>query len=218
MKFFPKKYLYAKPSIGGGHVVRLNARVRLAKSFRGLDTEGYTDATVRGYDGLVQVFLAHSALENFIKFSGLVDEKESSVKKLDCLSDLMAEHGGAEALKGCFQKDKKNLLYDFVHGRVSPRLQDRLRRCKSGESANMSYLSASIRHVFLHGDLSAGAAGLRSTNLHPLCMSVSDFVLRFIDAEFTKKVDACYKRIRAEEAKSDDSTNSDDSANEGSLE
>ncbi len=71
----------------------------------------------------------------------------------------------------------------------------------------MSYLSASIRHIFLHGDLSAGAAGLRSTNLHPLCMSVSDFVLDFIDAEFTKKVDACYERIHAEETKSGVSTN-----------
>lgn len=219
MKFFPKKYLYAKLSIGGGHVVRLNARVRLARSFRGLDTEGYTDATVRGYDGLVQVFLAHSALENFIKFSGLVDEgEETRVKGLDCLSDLMTEHGGAEALKGCLQKDRNDLLYNFVHKRVNRPLQDRLRRCKSGESANMSYLSASIRHIFVHGDLSAGAAGLKSTNLHPLCMSVSDFVLGFIDAEFTKKVDACYKRIRAEEAKSEDSTNSGDSTNEGSLE
>lgn len=115
----------------------------------------------------------------------------------------MAEHGGEEILQGCFGNDRKDLLYGFMHGRVNRPLQDRLRRCKSGESANVSYLSASIRHIFAHGDLSAGANGLRSSNLQPLCISVSDFLLNFIDVEFAKKVDACHERIRAEEAKTE---------------
>jgi hypothetical protein len=201
MAFYPRKYLLA-PGVSGADVNRLHTRVRLAKRFQGISVEGYSPKTILGYDGLFQAFLTHSALETFIKFRGPVKDD-----KLDALSTLMTQYGGREVLQGCFQKDKNGTLYNFLHKRVNHRLKDRLRRCRSEETDNVGYLSACIRHIFAHGELSANADNVNPMHLHSLCLSVSDFLLDLIDTEFTKKVDACYERIRAEEAKSDDNAN-----------
>ena len=83
------------------------------------------------------------------------------------------------------------------HNQYLYRLKTRLHVCKCGEIANVAHLSASIRHIFAHGDLSANANGIRSPTLYPLCASVSVFLLDFIDAEFTQKIDDCYARIQA---------------------
>ncbi len=47
--YFPPRIGFA-PKATGGDINRLNARVRLAKSFRGIKLEGYPNRTAAGYD------------------------------------------------------------------------------------------------------------------------------------------------------------------------
>ena len=44
-------------------VNRLNARVKMAKSFKGIQLDGYKEETTAGYTGLFQVFLTYTAFE-----------------------------------------------------------------------------------------------------------------------------------------------------------
>lgn len=206
MKYFPRPIVFA-PGVKARDLHLLNARVRLAKSFRSIDVDGYHPDTVRGYNALFQVFLTHSAVERFIAFMGLDDPKITAVKKLNKLSGLMLPYGPEKVVKYCFDKDKKGRLYEVLAEHSNNALRERLRKCKSEESANVSYLSASIRNIFLHGNMAALTNDLTAATLEPICGCISDFLLDFMDAEFTNKVDACYERIRAKEAKSGASTN-----------
>ncbi|MDP9438835.1 MAG: hypothetical protein M3P49_08835 [Actinomycetota bacterium] len=196
MKYYPRPIVFAK-EVKPQDLHLLHSRVRLAKSFNGIDAEGYGSDTMRSYNALCKVFLTQSALERFIAFMGLDDPKIKFVKKLDKLSDLMLPYGPEEVVKDCFDRDKKGLLYDVMYEYSDNRLRERVRWCRSGESANIAYLSASIRNIFAHGNMAANTNDLTAPTLEPICGSVSSFLLDFIDAEFTKKIDACYERIRA---------------------
>lgn len=67
--YFPPRIDFGS-EVTGGDINRLNARIRLAMSFRGSNLEGYSDETVAGYDAFFQVVLTHSALERFVEIHG----------------------------------------------------------------------------------------------------------------------------------------------------
>ncbi|MDP9474605.1 MAG: hypothetical protein M3R38_02720 [Actinomycetota bacterium] len=176
--------------VKGGDINRLNARVRLAKDFQSMTLDGYSDEAALGYNGYLQLFLTHSALERFMEIYG--------IKHISGLSDLLESHGSKEAVEGFFGFDEKGKLYDFLCERIDKRgkrIEDGLTECKLDKSANVAYISAAVRHIFAHGHLTAHANGINPKNVNKACMLVSDFLLRFMDAEFTHKIDACYARI-----------------------
>lgn len=177
-----------------GYINRLNARINVAKSFRRIDLDGINDETVAGYDGFFQVFLTHSALERFMK---LYD-----VKHVSGLDDYLTTHCPEKVVKEFFDLDDKGKLHDFLCNHIDERgkkIEEGLTMCKRGESTNVAYVSAAVRHIFAHGHLTANAGGINPRNVNKACMLVSDFLLHFMDAEFTRKIDACYERIRAKE-------------------
>ena len=188
--YFPPRIGFG-PRVTGGDINRLNARIRLAKSFRGINLEGYPDKTVAGYDAFFQVVLTHSALERFVEITG-------HPKNLDTLAELMLPLGPEKVAEGFFTRDSKGRLYGFLCERITDKkLKAKFGACRSGESANVAHISAVIRHIFAHGYLCANANGVNPRDVHASCNSVSDFLLRFMDAEFTRKIDACYDRIHA---------------------
>lgn len=190
LNYFPPRISFA-PKVDGGDINRLNARVNLAKSFRGINLDGISEKTVAGYDAFFQIVLTHSALERFAEVHG-------HSKNFDTMSEPMFSQGSAKVVGGFFAKDKKGQLYDFLSERITDqKLKAKFGACRSGESSNVAHISAVVRHIFAHGYLCANANGMSPQAVHSACMSVSNFLLRFMDAEFTKKIDACYERIRA---------------------
>lgn len=181
--------------VTGGDINRLNARINLAKSFRGINLDGISDKTVAGYDAFFQVFLTHSALEGFMKLYG--------VKHVSGLSDLLTPHSPEKVVVAFFDLDGKGKLHDFLCEHIDHKgrpIKEGLIRCKHGEDTNVAFISAAIRHIFAHGHLTANANGINPKNINKACISVSDFLVRFMDAEFTRKINDCYKRIRSKEA------------------
>lgn len=69
--------------VRAGDIIRFASRVRLAKNFKGLNLEGYSQETNYGYNAFFLVFLTHSALERFIEINSL---------ELDALDSLMAPY------------------------------------------------------------------------------------------------------------------------------
>lgn len=186
--YFPKRIGFA-PGVEGGDINRLNARINLAKSFQGLKLDGIGENTVMGYNALFQIVLTHSVLERFAEIFG-------HSRNFDTMSKPMLAYGSESVVANFFAKDKKGRLFDFLSKRTTDKnLKAKFADCQSGESSNVAHISVVVRHIFAHGHLCANVSGMSPRAVHAACMSVSDFLLRFMDAEFTCKIDACYARI-----------------------
>lgn len=197
--YFPQRIGFGpKPGgekVVGGDINRLNARVRLAQDFQAMTLHGYGEEATLGYNGYLQVFLTHSALERFMEIYG--------IKHISGLSEMLMPHDPEKVVEGFFDLDRDGKLCDFLCTHIDQRgkkIKDGLIACKCGESANIAFISAAVRHIFAHGTLAANANGVNPRKVNKACMLVSDFLLRFMDAEFTKTIDACCKRIADKQA------------------
>ncbi|MBA3921067.1 MAG: hypothetical protein H0X31_04885 [Nostocaceae cyanobacterium] len=172
--------------VRAGDINRFASRVRVAKNFKGINLEGFSQETNYGYDAFFLVFLTHSALERFIEINSL---------ELDALGSLMAPYNPEKVIQEFVGKDKKGLFYNFLDGKVNQKLKVKLNNCINYKSTNVAYVSASIRHIFAHGHLCAHSNGVNPKNVYSICASISDFLLAFMDAEFAKKIDEYYNKL-----------------------
>ena len=162
-------------------------RMRLARSFRGIQLDGYADDTVLGYNAFFQMLLTHSALECFLDLNGL--------KSVDQIGDLLKPYGPEKVIQIFIEKDRDGRLFTFLHKRIEERLKPKLEACRNRTSTNVGYISASVRHIFAHGHLTANANRINPRNVYTICNVTSDFLLDFMDREFTKKIDAYCARV-----------------------
>ena len=172
--------------VRAGDIIRFASRVRLAKSFKGINIDGYSQDANYGYNAFFSVFLTHSALERFMEINSL---------ELDALESIMAPYNPEKVIEQFLKKDKKGLLYHFIHTRVNKKLKLKLSNCINNNSTNIAHISASIRHIFAHGHLCAHSNGVNPKNVYSICTSISDFLLTFMDAEFEKKIDEHYSKV-----------------------
>src|SRR6266508_5890712 len=156
-------------------------RIRLARSFRGIQLDGYTDNTVLGYNAFFQMLLTHSALECFLKLNGL--------KSVGQLEDLLKPYKPEPVIETFIEKDRDGRLFTFLHDHVEERLKPKLEACRNRTSTNVGYILASIRHIFAHGHLTANANRINPRNVYTICKVTSDFLLDFMEREFAKKID-----------------------------
>ncbi len=180
------------------YVNLLNARVNVAKSFRGIELEGVGPKTVKGYDAFFQVVLTHSVLERFVRLYG-------KTARVSTWEKMISPHNPQGVIEEFFELDEGERLFEFLCARLDDRgkpIEDGLIACKNRNSTNVAFISAAIRHIFAHGYLTANVNKANPVKLYRACMLVSDFLLDFMDAEFTKAVDACEHRITAKEATS----------------
>ncbi len=176
------------PKVKTGDINRFAGRVRLAKNFRGINLEGYSQETISGYNAFFLVFLTHSALERF-------NEINSFGLDLDKLNPLIAAYNPEKVIQEFVEKDKKGLFYNFLYKRVNDKLKLKLSDCRSYNSTNVAHISASIRHIFAHGHLCAHSNGINPKDVYSICISISDFLLKFMDAEFAKKIEDYYNKV-----------------------
>jgi hypothetical protein len=162
-----------------GDVARWNSRVKLARNFRGLHIIDCSDKTLKGYNALFQVFLTHSALERYLE---IIDMKD------DHLEPLLQPYSPDKTIKEFFDHDKKGKLFEFLSRRLTPRLRSKLTACRDGTCTNVCCLSASVRHIFAHGHLTAHSYGMNPNQVFAACNAVSEFLLDFMDSDFTMRV------------------------------
>ena len=65
-----------------GDINEFANRVRLVRSFRGLQLDGYADETVAGYNAFLLIFLTHSALERFSEIFGVKNDYSTKRPKI----------------------------------------------------------------------------------------------------------------------------------------
>lgn len=166
---------------------RFVARYRLAKSFKGMEFEGYRDATVSAYNTIFQLFLSYSALD--ILFKGIKKNKHIAKYKKSIYSIKVKDADLANRLK-------KNtafmemLIENILDETTKIELQ---RFCDEPERINMMGIARGCRHLTAHGEMSAaGSTALNKKNAADLKM-LSDLVLAAADNAFTEFVDSFKK-------------------------
>jgi hypothetical protein len=176
-----------------GAINRLDARLCLARSLQGIQLEGYSQQTVRGYNALLHVFLTHSALECFCEVYGY---RTKWPEMSDDLTPVIALYDPTPVMRIFRERDNRDKLYAFLQehliGKALPR---DLKNCKESISENVVAVSAAIRNAFAHGVLTANANGMNPRTAHEIGTAVADFLFDVMDAEFTKTVEAyCAKK------------------------
>ena len=158
-----------------GDVNRFRARFRAASSFRGLNLEGFSPSTSRGYASFCRVLFVYSAFESFLRLIG---------KEPWEVGSLLEEHGSIDTLSNLRALDSDHSFYEFIHERVNNRLKKELEEFIQMNPCSVGLLAGAIRHLFAHGHLTPNAAGGSPARATKICDIVSDFLLRFMSAEF----------------------------------
>lgn len=126
-------------------------RYRLARSFSSMTIDGATARTVKGYTAFMKLFLAYSAYDE-------VRTAEMILLKLDKLKlHNIKNQSLASALRN--NKKLKDLLIDGIESEKNG-LKKALIKFYEGESDDIICIATAARNSFVHGDLTAGGAGL----------------------------------------------------------
>lgn len=158
-----------------GHVSRFASRFRVAKSFDGIQLQGYTVPTVRGYNALFKVFLAYTAYD---LFKGIAPEA------------LIAERAKDYPVKALMteirKRDRSIQWIKFLKDHATVKWRNKLGDIMSGQSDDIFDLAAAARHIFAHGHLTAHPGGVDASEPVIICDILFDFLMKFMDNEFDR--------------------------------
>lgn len=168
--------LFARAAV----VNRFQARYRLARAFRGMNLDGYSEATVRGYNALTEVSLHWTAFEAMLEALRTTgDAVAGRYSHEDCISTLRAA-------------DEGNRFFRFVHAHLdanAKRLRRQLESYLDGKACPSLPLAKSIRHIFFHGMLTPNAQAARPENVEVICKRLSRSLVIMMNSEFRSHVD-----------------------------
>jgi len=162
-----------------GDINRFGARFRVAHAFKGVSLDGFSSATANGYNALFRLMLVWSAFELFMD---LLDLKQKA------LNDLLRKHGQSELQKQVRAIDVNDLFFNFIHARVNEAHKKELANYLDDDPCNGTYLASSIRHIFVHGDLTPNAGGTEPDVTRQVCKVLSDAHVHVMNAEFSERV------------------------------
>lgn len=164
---------------------RFQYRYRLARSFSSMTIDGTTPKTVKGYTVFMKLFLAYSAYDEVraaemvllgrkkLKIHAIKNEKTlaAQLRKNTNLKDLLIKNleNDADALK-------ISLISFFAD-----------------KSDDVMRIATAARNSFVHGDLTAGGAGLSVNARVDAIENLAKVLMNYCDELFSK----CLKRIEA---------------------
>jgi len=164
-------------------LTRFQYRYRLACSFSSMSIDGTTPLTAKGYTAFMKLFLAYSAYDE-------VRSAEKILLKREKLKVHNIENQTALATTLRKNEKLKKLLLDGI-ANDNDGLMKSLHKFYEGQSEDIMCIATAARNSFVHGDLTAGGAGL-SINAKVAAIEELANVLRiYSDKLFSK----CLKRI-----------------------
>lgn len=162
-------------------VNRFYARYRLARSFVKIELEGYGDITTSGYSALTRLVLHWSAFEQLKRAIHLTDTR-NSIKKYDF----------DECIETIKENDPSGNLFRFIRVHLTDDKQKvAIQRYLDGFEKNPLILIKAIRHIYLHGPLTANVNGLSPAALSNICHSLCEELALIMQQEFRE----CMERL-----------------------
>lgn len=156
-------------------------RYRLALRFEGVRLEGFGEDTVLGYSALTRTFLAWSVFERYGELAGDPPPYRALlayVPKLELsrLADHIDRH------------DRDGHLFDFLHGESIPLYQGLLDRFRGGNRRAVVAYAASLRHIYVHGHLTAHPNNCTAEDVASIADVLSTFLLDLTAKDFARRV------------------------------
>ena len=165
---------------------RFQYRYRFACSFSSMTIDGTTPLTAKGYTAFMKLFLAYSAYDE-------VRAAEMVLLKREKLKVHNIENQAALAATLRKNEKLKTLLIDGL-ANENDWLKRSLESFYDGKSEDIMCIATAARNSFVHGDLTAGGAGL-SINARVAAIEELATILRsYSDKLFSK----CLKRIEGQ--------------------
>lgn len=159
-------------------VNRFHARYRLARAFRGLLLEGYSDSTTAGYSALTKVALYWSAFEQMMVALNIPDPRY-----------FVGRHKYIDDLRQIQTVDGVRKFFGFVKEKINRKdLKTKLEEYLKNGNGNVFMLAKSIRHIYLHGHLTANVKGLAPQDIASICDRLCEMLLNVMDKEFADRV------------------------------
>lgn len=157
---------------------RFQYRYRLACSFSSMTVEGTTPLTAKGYTAFMKLFLAYSAYDEVRAAEMVLLMREKikvhNIKNLTALATTLRKN-----------EKLKRLLLDGI-ANENDGLKKSLHRFYDGSSQDVMCIATAARNSFVHGDLTAGGAGL-SINARVFAIEELAEILRnYSDRLFSK--------------------------------
>jgi hypothetical protein len=166
-------------------VNRFHARYKLARSFREMQLEGYSEQTVAGYSALMRASLHWTAFEMFKKALNIKDTR-GIFKSYPFDSHL-------EAIRACFTSKE---FFQVVRGHLTDEKQRKqLDAFAAGDQISPLVLAKALRHIFFHGALTPNAGGASPAEVIVICDELCKYMVEIMDCEFFRHSEILIKKI-----------------------
>jgi hypothetical protein len=123
-----------------GDINRFAARYRLAKCFRGMSLESFSESTANGYSALCRVLLVWSAFEYFLK--------AINIRQTD-LADLLSSYNTKQWIDEIRMADVDEKFYRFIYERANQTHQGELDNYFENDPCNITYMAWNCSMNFL---------------------------------------------------------------------
>ena len=160
---------------------RFANRYRMTTRFRAIELDGFGEATEAGYSALTRTFFAWSVFERYTDLCGIhcpYGPFFTYIPKIE-MSKL------ANVID---RADSEYRLFDHLRSQSLPQNQDQLDRFRSGDRRAVIFYAAAIRHIYVHGHLTASPNKCESDNVQTICHAISDFLLKGIREDFQRRL------------------------------
>jgi hypothetical protein len=136
---------------------RFTARLNLSIRFKGINADGFTSQTLRGYSAMMSVFLSFSAFEGLINS---IEENEYLPSTKLCVDYKVNKHSHVFSNVKLENELRKNtelleMLFEYVDVDAKKGITKRIERLilfYMGKS-DLNVIASSIRNVVAHGQL-----------------------------------------------------------------
>jgi len=162
---------------------RFANRFRLAYSFRGMNLDGFSPETSDGYASLTRVLFAWSAFEGYAELAN------DPIPPYPALFSYHPKHHIRDLARICREEDPENKLGVFLKEHSQSDYQvNFLERFQKGHDLAVLTHAACVRHIFVHGRLTAHPNGLPAQNLTTICNALAQFLIDFMRDDFDRRV------------------------------
>jgi len=166
---------------------RFQYRYRFACSFSSMTVDGTTQLTAKGYTAFMKLFLAYSAYDELRAAEMILLKREKlKVHNIENQASLAATLRKNEKLK---------ILLTEGIANENELLKKRLHLFFDGKSSDVMCVATAARNSFVHGDLTAGGAGLSIKARVAAIEELAAVLRNYCDTLFSR----CLRRIDEEE-------------------
>ncbi len=157
-------------------------RYRMALRFKGVKLDGFGDMTEKGYSALTRIFLCYSVFERYTELIGVWHPFKPFFRDVP-RSEL------SNLTKLILRNDPGKKLFDFLRRNLKDDLHKKsLDRFGSGESWAVIYYASALRHIYVHGHLTAYPQGCPAEQVAMICNEVSRSLLHWIKCDFDRRL------------------------------